>query len=341
MKPEGPIIRTRELTRTFGDFVAVDRVTFEVDSGEIFGCLGANGAGKTTTIRMLCGLIPPSAGEGYVGGIDVSRDPEAVKRSLGYMSQRFSLYLDLLVVENLEFFGGAYGLGGAHLRRRIDEVLQQVDLDAERRTLTRALPGGMRQRLALASAMLHQPRILFLDEPTAGVDPSARRVFWRLIRQLSREGTTVFVTTHYMDEAEFCHRIGLMVDGRLVALDTPEGLKREHVPGQIFEMDGAQVHRALQLCRTLPGVLDVQPFGAAAHVRVDPGRLSAEQLKAALSGAGLDDLQLRAAQPSLEDVFLAVVEAGSRCRIPERPEGARGPGSRGPIPTERPAGARR
>ena len=307
-----PVIRTRELTRRFGDFVAVDRVSFEVERGEIFGYLGANGAGKTTTIRMLCGLLPPSGGEAEVNGVDVARDPSAVKRSLGYMSQRFSLYLDLLVEENLEFFGGAYGLGGAHLRRRIDEVLELVELGHERRALTRALPGGLRQRLALASATLHEPSILFLDEPTAGVDPGARRVFWRLIRALSAGGTTVFVTTHYMDEAEFCQRIGLMVDGRLVALDTPDGLKREHVPGQICEVDGPQVHRALELSRTLEGVLDAQPFGAAAHVRLDPARLGPEGLLAALERGGLQQINVRPTEPSLEDVFLAVIETEGR-----------------------------
>jgi ABC-2 type transport system ATP-binding protein len=304
------VIETRELTRAFGDFLAVRQVSFEVFRGEIFGYLGANGAGKTTTIRMLCGLLRPTAGVGLVNGIDVAAQPEAVKRSLGYMSQRFSLYLDLLVEENLEFFGGAYGLGGAQLRQRIGEILERVDLVGERRTLTRALPGGMRQRLALASAMLHRPGILFLDEPTAGVDPSARRNFWRLIRALSAEGTTVFVTTHYMDEAEFCHRIGLMVDGRLVALDSPDQLKRDHVPGVICEVEGPGVHRALQLSLELDGVLDAQPFGAAAHVRVEPS-LGAAGLQAALAVAGLE-LGVRVVDPTLEDVFLAVIEAESR-----------------------------
>jgi ABC-2 type transport system ATP-binding protein len=308
------VIETRGLTRAFGSFIAVREVSFDVRRGEIFGYLGANGAGKTTTIRMLCGLLAPTAGEARVGGIDVSRDPEAVKRTIGYMSQRFSLYMDLTVEENLEFFGGAYGLGGGELDRRIDLTLERVSLAGERRTLTGDLPGGLRQRLALASAVLHGPSILFLDEPTAGVDPSARQLFWRLIRSLCAEGTTVFVTTHYMDEAEYCHRIGLMVDGRLVALDTPVQLKRDHVPGQLCELEGSGLHRALAVCRTLEGVLDAQPFGAAAHVRLDPERLDAEGLLRALAAEGLTDLGLVPAEPTLEDVFLAVIEKESgRC----------------------------
>jgi ABC-2 type transport system ATP-binding protein len=308
------VIETRGLTRAFGDFIAVREVSFEVHRGEIFGYLGANGAGKTTTIRMLCGLLAPTAGTGRVNGIDVAEDPEAVKRTIGYMSQRFSLYMDLTVEENLEFFGGAYGLGGRELDRLIGQALERVGLSDERRVLTGDLPGGLRQRLALASAMLHGPSILFLDEPTAGVDPTARQLFWRLIRSLSADGTTVFVTTHYMDEAEYCHRIGLMVDGRLVALDTPAQLKRDHVPGQVCELVGAEVHRSLPLCRGLEGVLDAQPFGAAAHVRLDPERLDADGLARALAARGLDDLEVLPAEPTLEDVFLAVIEKESgRC----------------------------
>jgi ABC-2 type transport system ATP-binding protein len=304
-------IEAHGLTRAFGSFVAVREVTFAVGQGEIFGYLGANGAGKSTTIRMLCGLLRPTAGRATVEGRDVARDPEGVKRSLGYMSQRFSLYLDLLAEENLEFFGGAYGLGGAPLRRRIAQVLELTGLQPHARTVTRDLPGGIRQRLALASAMLHQPRLLFLDEPTAGVDPAARRHFWRLIRQLSEQGITIFVTTHYMDEAEYCHRIGLMVEGQLVALDTPAQLKRRHVPGVLCKLEGREVPRALELCRQLPGVLDAQPFGAAAHVRLDPAQCDPRRLDRALSQRGLQELSVDEIQPTLEDVFLTVVETES------------------------------
>jgi ABC-2 type transport system ATP-binding protein len=304
----GAVIRTQKLTRRFGAFVAVREVSFEVSRGEIFGYLGANGAGKSTTIRMLCGLLRPSEGAAWVSGLDVARDPEGVKRSIGYMSQKFSLYPDLLVFENLEFFGGAYGLSGRSLQARINEALDKVDLRAQRGIRTSELPGGMRQRLALASALLHRPSALFLDEPTAGVDPAARRGFWRLIRELAAGGTTLFVTTHYMDEAEYCHRIGLMVDGRLVALDEPAALKQRHVPGQLLKLTGRELSRALALCRGLPGVLRAQPFGAAAHVQLDPTRIDAAALRAALAEAGLAGVELRPAAPTLEDVFLAVVE---------------------------------
>jgi ABC-2 type transport system ATP-binding protein len=221
----GPAVEAVELSRRFGKFLAVDRVSFEVERGEIFGYLGANGAGKSTTIRMLTGLLTPTSGKGRVAGFDVGTEAEAVKASIGYMSQKFSLYLDLPVRENLLFFGGAYGLSGKALARRADEVLELADLRDAGGVTTGDLPGGVRQRLALACAILQRPQVVFLDEPTAGVDPVARRTFWRIIRDLAREGTTVFVTTHYLDEAEYCRRIGLMVDGRLVALDTPAALK--------------------------------------------------------------------------------------------------------------------
>jgi ABC-2 type transport system ATP-binding protein len=302
------VIEVRDLSRKFGSFVAVDRVSFDVERGEVFGYLGANGAGKSTTIRMLCGLLAPTSGSAHVAGVDVAASPERVKRSLGYMSQKFSLYLDLPVVYNLEFFGGAYGLEGARLARRIDEVLARVGLEAERDTRTGDLPGGIRQRLALASSLLHEPTILFLDEPTAGVDPGARRNFWSLIRELSAAGTTVFVTTHYMDEAEYCHRIGLMVDGRLVALDTPAGLKRAHVPGKVVALEGDDVEKCRRVVLEIDGVYDAQPFGSSLHVRIDPARLGTFDLETALVFRGLS-FRAQEIEPTLEDVFLAVVEA--------------------------------
>jgi ABC-2 type transport system ATP-binding protein len=310
MSTSTEVIRTERLTRVFGRFTAVREVTFSVYRGEIFGYLGANGAGKSTTIRMLCGLLAPSSGQAFVNDIDVARDPEAVKRSLGYMSQKFSLYQDLTVAENLEFFGGAYGLSGRTLDARIDEALERVDLAEERTTMTRALSGGTRQRLALASSLLHRPAILFLDEPTAGVDPGARRNFWSLIKRLAAQGTTIFVTTHYMDEAEYCHRIGLMVDGVLVALDTPAELKKKHVPGAIVKIEGREVARALAAARELAGIYEAQPFGAAAHVRFDPARTTLQKIREALAARGLADLRLEPTEPDLEDVFLAV--AGGR-----------------------------
>jgi ABC-2 type transport system ATP-binding protein len=302
-----PAIEARELTRRFGSFTAVDRVSFEVERGEIFGYLGANGAGKSTTIRMLTGLLTPTGGSGRVAGHDLARDPESVKASIGYMSQKFSLYLDLPVRENLAFFGGAYGLQGKALGARSDEVLALADLRGLGNTTTGDLPGGLRQRLALACAILHRPGVVFLDEPTAGVDPVARRTFWRIIRDLARGGTTVFVTTHYLDEAEYCGRIGLMVDGRLVALDTPAGLKRTWVPEQVLVVRGRELRGAAAALAGRSGVKNVIPFGAGLHLRTDPGSLSPEEARRLLTGAGASDVSVEAAEPSLEDVFLAVV----------------------------------
>jgi ABC-2 type transport system ATP-binding protein len=296
-------IEAVSLGRRFGDFVAVRDVDFTVERGEIFGYLGANGAGKSTTIRILCGLLAPSTGHARVGGFDVAQEAERVKRAIGYMSQRFSLYLDLAVAENLEFFGGAYGLRGAALTARIDTLLAQVDLTAHARTRTGALPGGLRQRVALASALVHGPSILFLDEPTAGVDPIARQAFWQLIRRLAGEGTTIFVTTHYMDEAEYCHRVGLMVAGALVALDTPRALKARYVPGATWRLEGAALTPARAALTGQSDVRAVHDFGATLHVSL---RLGATLDMPAF--AARHALTLRPVEPSLEDVFLAVVE---------------------------------
>jgi len=299
------------LTRRFGRFTAVDGVTFEVERGEIFGYLGANGAGKSTTIRMLTGLLAPTGGQCRTAGYDVAKDPEAVKASIGYMSQKFSLYLDLPVIENLLFFGGAYGLEGSGLRARAEELLELTGLRGHGQATTGSLPGGMRQRLALACALVHRPGIVFLDEPTAGVDPMARRVFWRMIRELSRAGTTVFVTTHYLDEAEYCSRIGLMVDGRLVALDTPASLKRTWVPYRVLVVRGKNLGPAAEALRERSGVRGVAPFGAGLHVLVDPSRWTDTTLGAAFASAGAVDVTVEPSEPSLEDVFLEVVGRGS------------------------------
>lgn len=296
-------IEVTHLSRRFGNFIAVDDVNFTVAPGEIFGYLGANGAGKSTTIRMLCGLLEPSSGDAVVDGHRISTSPERVKRSIGYMSQRFSLYLDLPVRENIAFFGGAYGLRGPALRDRLEELLDLVDLRPHLDTVTGSLPGGIRQRLALCCSLLHRPKIVFLDEPTAGVDPAVRREFWTLIRALARQGVTVFVTTHYMDEAEYCARIGLMADGHLRALDTPAALKRDWVPGTILSFEGPQVTVAVPDLRALPGVYAVEPFGTAWHVRFDPSRLSETHLRAPMRGP----VVVEPAEPTLEDVFLAVV----------------------------------
>lgn len=303
------VIEVEELTRKFGDFTAVDHVSFAVERGEIFGYLGANGAGKSTTIRMLCALLPPSSGTAVVAGHHVEDAPRQVKRSIGYMSQKFSLYMDLTVEENLEFFAGAYGLRGDQRRRGVQRALELSGLQDRREALTSSLPGGIRQRLALGSALLHEPELVFLDEPTAGVDPGSRREFWRLIRQLARQGTTIFVTTHHLDEAEYCHRIGLMVAGELVALDTPAKLKRQYVPETVFQLDphdqGSQLREAL---RQHDQVHQVHPFGNLLHVYVrgdleDRDRFADLVGSLAQDGAH-PDWNIQVIEPSLEDVFL-------------------------------------
>ena len=289
-------IEARGLTRRFGRFTAVDSVSFEVGAGEIFGYLGANGAGKSTTIRMLCGLLAPSAGSAAVDGIDVARDPRGVKRRIGYMSQRFSLYPDLTVAENLAFFAGSQGLRGRLLRERMAEVLRAVSLEAERETITRSLPLGRRQKLALACAVVHRPGVVFLDEPTAGVDPGARREFWCLLERLAADGATLLVSTHYMDEAEMCDRVALMVDGTLAAVDTVDALTRAHVPERVLEVREGAGRGDLGELR---GVRAAAPFGADLRLRVLPDCV--EEVTARLKAAALVAEEV---SPSLEDVFL-------------------------------------
>jgi ABC-2 type transport system ATP-binding protein len=302
-----PAVRAVGLSRVFGDFVAVDRVSFEVEPGEIFGFLGSNGAGKTTTIRMLCGLLAPSAGQASVAGHDVATEAGRIKRCIGYMSQRFSLYGDLTVVENLRFWGGTYGLGGSRLEARCSWALEMAGLADLRRSLVGRLPAGFRQRLALGCALLHQPPVVFLDEPTGGVDPEARRMFWDLIDSLAMAGTTVFVTTHYMDEAERCHRVALMHAGRLLALDTVEGLKAG-LPGSVLEISCQRPAQTLPVVAGIGGVLDAALFGDRIHAVVsgcsEPARLERE-----LVAAGLAGVSVKPIRPSLEDVFISVIGA--------------------------------
>lgn len=230
-----PIV-TRSLTKKFGDFIATNAITFEVMPGEIFGFLGANGAGKTTAMRMLCGLLKPSSGEAFVAGYDVYTQTEKVKQSIGYMSQRFSLYEDLTVKENIRFYGGIYGLGNGEIKEKTSALLRKLDMDREAATLVSALPLGWKQKLAFSVAILHDPRIVFLDEPTGGVDPATRRQFWNMIYEAADKGVTVFVTTHYMDEAEYCNRVSIMVDGKIEALDTPQALKQHYQAASMNEV---------------------------------------------------------------------------------------------------------
>ncbi len=301
-------IDVRNLSRRFGDFVAVDQLSFEVKEGEIFGFLGANGAGKSTTIRMLCGLLRPSSGTALVGGIDVARDPEGVKKRIGYMSQKFSLYEMLTVDQNIAFFGGIYGLSGARFAARRQFVLDMAGLHGREHALTRDLPGGWRQRLALGCAILHEPAIVFLDEPTGGVDPLSRRQFWELIERMSSEGTTVLVTTHYLDEAEHCHRIAIIDAGRLAALGTTTELKQVFAGRPIVEVQASQPVAAMTALDALPEVEKTSLFGTAVHAVVRSPDDAEGVVRRGLANAGVDVRALGRVTPSLEDVFLDVVD---------------------------------
>src|SRR5688500_17371512 len=301
----------RGLSRRFGSFVAVQDLSFSVKQGEIFGFLGANGAGKSTTIRMLCGLLRPTGGTAIVGGIDVARDPEGVKRRIGYMSQRFSLYRDLTVDQNIRFFAGIYGISSARFEERRRFVLDMAGLRGRENTRTSELAGGWRQRLALGCAILHEPPIVFLDEPTGGVDPLSRRMFWKLIDAMSAAGTTVLVTTHYLDEAEHCHRIAIIDAGRLAAIGTTDHLKSIFAERPIVEV---RSERPVDVIRLLDGLADVEKtsiFGTAVHaVLASRDPRAAEVVRRGLADAGMPDASIEVVAPSLEDVFLEV--AGDR-----------------------------
>jgi ABC-2 type transport system ATP-binding protein len=316
--PASAAIVVANLTRRFGDFVAVDNVSFDVARGEIFGFLGSNGAGKSTTIRMLCGLLKPTSGTASVGGVDVTRDPEGVKRRIGYMSQKFSLYELLTVDQNIAFFGGVYGLSDAKLAERRAFVIEMAGLAGRERTLARDLAGGWRQRLALGCAILHEPAILFLDEPTGGVDPLSRRQFWRLIDSLSQSGVTVLVTTHYLDEAERCHRVALMHAGRLAAMGTTTEVKLVFAGRPILEIRADKPVEAMRLLDGFPEVEKTSLFGTAVHAVLRSAAVTPEALAARLRSAGVHVEGIETVTPSLEDVFLDVVDRAGR----ERSEGA-------------------
>ena len=302
-------IAVSNLTRRFGDFVAVDHLTFDVRQGEIFGFLGSNGAGKSTTIRMLCGLLKPTAGTATVAGIDVGRDPEGVKSRIGYMSQRFSLYERLTVDQNIRFFGGIYGLEGAQLEARRRFALEMAGLEQRGQTQAADLAGGWRQRLALGCAILHEPPVVFLDEPTGGVDPLSRREFWTLIDHLSAAGVTVLVTTHYLDEAEHCHRLAIINAGRLAAIGTTAELKRVFEDRTILELRAGNPVEAMRLLDQMPEIEKTSVFGTAVHAVMKSGRRDlASAVKGRLEAAGVSVTSLEPVQPSLEDVFLDVVE---------------------------------
>jgi ABC-2 type transport system ATP-binding protein len=301
-------IAVEGLSRRFGRFVAVDNLSFDVRRGEVFGFLGSNGAGKSTTIRMLCGLLAPTSGRASVDGIDVGRDPEGVKRRIGYMSQRFSLYELLTVDQNIRFYAGLYGLTRDRLERRREFALRMAGLAGREQQLARDLAGGWRQRLALGCALLHEPPIVFLDEPTGGVDPISRREFWRLIDDLSASGTTVLVTTHYLDEAERCDRIAIIHAGQLAALGTNAELKTSFADRPILELRSADPVQAMRILDETPFVEKTSLFGTAVHAVLRGREVTEQHVRETLSNAGVAVTSVHAVVPSLEDVFLDVVD---------------------------------
>jgi ABC-2 type transport system ATP-binding protein len=305
-------VEIRDLVKTFGSFVAVDHVSMTVAQGEIFGFLGPNGAGKSTTIRVLCGLLTPTSGSASVSGFDVARQPEEIRRTIGYMSQKFSLYDDLTVEENIDFFSGIYGVPKPRRAERKRYVLEMANLTERRGALTRTLSGGWKQRLALGCAILHDPPVLFLDEPTSGVDPLARGAFWGLIHDLAETGHTIFVSTHYMDEAEYCHRLALMYRGKVIALGTPAELKAGLTEHSLLNLDTSDPLETMRALEGLEDVRDVAVFGGGLHVTVDDVEATSARVRERLSTRGIELRKMEQIDPSMEDVFVALIEAEER-----------------------------
>ncbi len=310
MKQQTTAVTAQKLTKKFGDFTAVNEIDFEVHHGEIFGFLGPNGSGKTTTIRMLLGLLQPTSGTSNILGIDTSRDAAQLRRRVGYMSQRFSLYNDLTVMQNLKFYGQAYGLDNALLKKRIQHALEMAGILGHENTPTKDLSGGWRQRLALSAAILHRPEVLFLDEPTAGVDPISRRAFWGLLYQLVNEGITVFITTHYMDEAEHCHRLAFIQQGTIIAKGSPESIKREMMPCKVLEIEPSHAAGAVSVLRNAQqagklAVDEVELYGSLVHVVALEMEKCKKEIAAELRAANIAIIQMQIIEPSLEDVFIS------------------------------------
>lgn len=299
-------VRFDNLTRRFGDFVAVDNISLSVKKGEIFGFLGPNGAGKSTTIKMLCGLLLPTAGNGFVGGHNIMTESEEIKKNIGYMSQRFSLYDDLTVEENINFFSGIYGVPKERRRERKESVLEMSDLVDRRDAITGTLPGGIKQRLALGCAILHEPPIIFLDEPTSGVDPVSRRNFWDLIYDMAKGGTTIFVTTHYMDETEYCDRLALIYRGKIIAEGRPDELKGKYMTRDVLEIEVDRVVEAMELLERKN--IDTAIFGSLLHSTVEKADIMVPRIKEILSDAGFAVNRIEKIVPSLEDVFVSLIE---------------------------------
>ncbi|MBA4393876.1 MAG: multidrug ABC transporter ATP-binding protein [Desulfobacca sp.] len=309
----GQAVVVRDLEKRFGNFPAVNRISFEVSQGEIFGFLGPNGAGKSTTIRILCGILAPSGGSGSVAGFDIVKEAEKIKTHIGYMSQKFSLYEDLTVEENINFYAGIYNIPEAKKKERKAWVIEMAGLQDHRLARTALLSGGWKQRLALGCAILHEPPIIFLDEPTSGVDPISRRRFWDLIYELSSQGVTIFVTTHYMDEAEYCDRIGLIYRGELIALGTPETLKTELMQEEILDLQCERPQEAMERVEAIAGIKEVALFGKGLHVvtTVEADRVR-ESIQQRLTDQGFKVFQIEKIRPSLEDVFVSLIEARDR-----------------------------
>jgi len=317
------VVTVDNLTRRFGDFVAVDDISFQVKRGEIFGFLGPNGAGKSTTIRMLCGLLRPSSGAGTVAGFDIGRQAEEIKRQIGYMSQKFSLYEDLRVEENIDFYGGIYGLAGNRLHRRKSWALEMAGLSDHRHSLTAILSGGWKQRLALACAILHEPPIIFLDEPTSGVDPLSRRRFWNLIYSMAGQGITIFVTTHYMEEAEYCDRIAMIYGGRMIAIGSPLELKTRFMHDQIIDLRCPDPQALVAALRALPEVRDASLFGSGLHIVAADAAAASRAITRLFEQLQIKDTTMTTILPSMEDVFISLIEEVDRRQGPggqeERP----------------------
>ena len=302
-------VTVENLEKRFGDFQAVNKVSFQVKRGEIFGFLGPNGAGKSTTIRMLCGILAPTAGKANVIGFDVFREAEQIKSHIGYMSQKFSLYEDLTVEENIDFYSGIYRIPKEDKKTRKDWVIKMSGLEEHRNSLTAILPGGWRQRLALGCALLHKPPVIFLDEPTSGVDPISRRNFWDLIYQLAAEGVTVFVTTHYMDEAEYCDRLAMIYRGELVAIGTPDELKIRYMNADILNLECPDPFKMLQVVTGISVIKEAALFGRGLHLTVADSQAAMPVIVTALQAQKADYTRLEKIRPSLEDVFVAIIEA--------------------------------
>jgi ABC-2 type transport system ATP-binding protein len=314
----GQAVVMKDLERRFGSFIAVNRISFEVAKGEIFGFLGPNGAGKSTTIRMLTGILAPSGGTGTVAGFDVRTEAEKIKRNIGYMSQKFSLYEDLTVEENIDFYSGIYQISPAKKNERKEWVIEMAGLQEHRHSRTAILSGGWKQRLALGCAILHEPPIIFLDEPTSGVDPVSRRQFWDLIYELSGRGVTIFVTTHYMDEAEYCDRIGLIYRGELIALGTPEKLKTELMHEDVLEVLCERPQDAMVEIERLPEVKETALFGKGLHIVASDGDAAMKAISGLLREKGYPVARIEKIVPSMEDVFVSLIEARDRAGQPEQ-----------------------